>query len=56
MRERAGKRENRPWQREGKQLSNTKIKMPNKKTQTIENYKLENYFQSYFTKYFFRHL
>lgn len=33
---------NRPSQREGKQTSNTNIEVPNKKIQTMENYKLEN--------------
>ena len=44
----------RAWQRGGKQKSN--VKMPNKKKQTTENYKLENYFQSYFIQHLFGYL
>lgn len=48
-----GGRGNRSSQREAKQTSNTDIEEANKKIQTMENYKLENYFQSYFIKYLF---
>lgn len=47
-----GGRGDRSSQREAKQTSNTDIEVPNK-IQTMENYKLENYFQSYFIKYLF---